>query len=115
MKTISLLLIMCLLVFCAPAFAGKGGEKGTSEQAQEHASDEAIFNRASDWFATVGKSEEEKQEILAERKAKRAAKRAEKEAKKAAKKPAVKWPPQRPLTRFSRSSRGPRKVLMCRP
>jgi len=66
-------------------FAQKDKGKGASAQAYEHADDNAIFNRVTDWFATIGKSEEEKQAILAERKAKRAAKRAEKEAQKKAK------------------------------
>jgi len=60
--------------------------KGASQQAYEHADDNAIFNRTADWFATIGKSAEEKEKILAERKADRAVKRAEKEAKKAQKK-----------------------------
>ena len=40
-----------------------------------------VFIR-SDWFATVGKSPEEKEKVLAERKAQRVKKRAEKEAEK---------------------------------
>lgn len=55
-------------------------------KALEHANDKAIFNRVGDWFATAGKSDEEKVKIKAERQAKRAAKRAEREAKKAKKK-----------------------------
>ncbi len=74
-----------LVSFALPALAQEEMKRGASAQAYEHASDQAIFNRVSDWFATTGKSEEEKAAILAERKAKRAAKRAEKEAKKARK------------------------------
>jgi len=83
MKKLVLLLIAVSLALTSsmPAFAAKGS-KGASEQAYEHASDKAIFNRVSDWFATVGKSPEEKEKIIAERDAKRAAKRAEKEARK---------------------------------
>ena len=58
----------------------KEEQKGANEQAYEHASDNAIFNRVGDWFATVGKSKEEKESILAERKAKRATQKAEKKA-----------------------------------
>jgi len=68
-----------------PAFCGDEGTKGASSKAYEHASENSIFNRVSDWFATVGKSDEEKAKILAERRAKRAAKQTEKEAKKAEK------------------------------
>lgn len=67
-------------------YAGEGGEKGASSKAYEHASENAVFNRVSDWFATLGKSKEEKAKMLEERKAERAAKRAEKEAKKLKKK-----------------------------
>ena len=65
--------------------AAKDDAKGTRKQAYEHASDNAIFNRISDWFATVGKSKEEKEKIIAERKAARQAKSAQKEAEKKAK------------------------------
>lgn len=64
------------LAFAAP------GRKGSSDKAMENASDEAVFNRVGDWFATIGKSGEEKEAIIAERKAERAAKKAQKEAKK---------------------------------
>lgn len=81
MRKLLALVLACMMVFSATAvFAAKGA----SDTAREKASPQAIFNRMTDWFATVGKSEEEKQQILAERKAKRAAKQAEKEAKKAA-------------------------------
>jgi len=50
----------------------------------EYAQDNA-FDRIGDWFATLGKTEEEAAVIKAERAATRAAKRAEKEAMKRAK------------------------------
>lgn len=75
-------LVALFLVVGMPVFTA---EKGASAKAYEHASEESIFNRIGDWFATVGKSPEEKEKILMERKAERAAKRAEKEAKKAQK------------------------------
>lgn len=95
-RFISLLLIMSFVLISMPSMAAQG-RKGASDKAYEHASDEAIFHRIGDWFATRGKSEEEKKAIIAERKAKRAAARAqkkiekekrklEKEAKKAQKK-----------------------------
>ena len=80
-------LLVLFFIFSANlCLAAKEGQKGASEQAYEHASDNAIFNRVGDWFATIGKSEEKREKMLAERKAKRAAKRAEKTAKKKAKK-----------------------------
>ena len=86
MKKIMVLGLAAMLVLSATvSFAAKDGVKGASAQAYEHADDNAIFNRVGDWFATVGKSDEEKAKIKAERKAERAVKRAEKEAKKQAK------------------------------
>jgi hypothetical protein len=81
MKKIMVLALAAMLVFSAGvSFAAKDG-KGASAQAYEHADDNAIFNRVGDWFATVGKSDEEKAKIKVQRKADRAVKRAEKEAK----------------------------------
>ncbi|MDP8261786.1 MAG: hypothetical protein P9M13_00605 [Candidatus Ancaeobacter aquaticus] len=83
MKRVVLGLVAVLfLVTALPAFAARGEDKGADQKAYEHASDESIFNRTGDWFATIGKSKEEKQKIKAERKTKRAAKRAEKKAMK---------------------------------
>lgn len=76
------LVLVLVFMMSGYALAAPQGEKGASEQAYEHASDNAVFNRVSDWFATVGKNKEEKDKILAQRKAKRAAQRAEKEAQK---------------------------------
>jgi len=74
------------LATSVPVFAQETvKKKGASPAAYEHASDQAIFNRVGDWFATIGKSPEEKEAILAERRAKRAAEKAEKEAEKAKK------------------------------
>ena len=56
------------------------GQKGASERAQERASEQSVFNRVGDWFATVGKPEEEKQQIIQQRIAEREAKKAKKRA-----------------------------------
>jgi len=78
--------VFCLAAVFAlgtvPALAAPEGEKGASDQALANASERSVFNRTGDWFATVGKSDEEKKTIRAERQAKRDAKRAEKQAKK---------------------------------
>jgi len=68
-----------------PAFAGSD-EKGANEQAVEHASDQAVFHRVSDWFSTVGKGDEEKKVIREKKKAERASRKAEKQAKEKQKK-----------------------------
>jgi hypothetical protein len=60
----------------------KKGQKGASDKAYEHASEQSVFNRVGDWFATIGKSKEEKQQIIQQRKAEREAKKAEKRAQK---------------------------------
>lgn len=80
-KTIGLMLVALLVLSPAVSFAAKDGVKGASAQAYENASDNSVFNRVGDWFATIGKSDEEKAKIKAQRKAERAAKRVEKEAK----------------------------------
>ena len=83
MKKLTVVLLLgVFMITSVPAFA----QKGASDQAKEHASDQAIFNRVGDWFSTIGKSGVQKDKILVERKAKRAAKRAEKAAMKAKKK-----------------------------
>lgn len=84
-KLILVTLVLSLVLVSGLAFAARGGVKGADEKAYEHASDNAIFNRIGDWFATRGKSKEAKEAIIEERKAKRAQKRAEKEARKAQK------------------------------
>jgi len=79
MRKISLFILIGVFTLSAqPVYA----EKGASETAQEKASDQAIFNRVGDWFATIGKSNEEKAKVKAERQAKRNSKKAEKEARK---------------------------------
>ncbi|MBN1869315.1 MAG: hypothetical protein JW847_01890 [Candidatus Omnitrophica bacterium] len=86
MKKFMVLGLAVMLVFSAAVvFAQQDKGKGASAQAYEHADDNAIFNRVGDWFATIGKSDEEKAVIKAQRKTERAAKRAEKETQKAAK------------------------------
>ena len=81
MRKLITLTLISMFVFTMPALA----QKGASETALEKASPNAIFNRVTDWFATVGKDDVEKEKILAERKAERAAKKAEKKAAKAKK------------------------------
>lgn len=84
-KVVVCVLALVFLMGSVAICSAQRGQKGASEKAYEHASEEAIFNRVGDWFATRGKSPEEKEAIIAERKAKREAKRAEKEARKAQK------------------------------
>tara|TARA_B100000315_G_C14221216_1_gene426557 strand:+ start:204 stop:515 length:312 start_codon:yes stop_codon:yes gene_type:complete len=76
------ILVLILIASSMPLFAAQGGRKGASDKAYEHASDQAIFHRVGDWFATRGKSDKEKKAILTERKAKRKAAHVQKEAKK---------------------------------
>jgi hypothetical protein len=80
-RILTAVVVVSLVLASIPAFAAQG-RRGASDRALERASDEAIFHRVTDWFATRGKPEGEKKAILAERKAKRAAKRAQKEAEK---------------------------------
>ena len=79
-------IVICLAIFLVfsstLSSAQPKGPKGASERAMEKASDEAIFHRVGDWFATLGKSDEEKARVRAERRAARQAKRAEKKLEK---------------------------------
>jgi len=79
-KVLALLLILVFALGTIPAFSAPLGQKGASAQALANASDESVFNRVGDWFATRGKSDTEKQQILAERKVKRTAEKVQKEA-----------------------------------
>jgi hypothetical protein len=80
-KFLVLLVALSIMITSMPVFAAQG-RKGASDQALDKASDEAVFNRIGDWFATVGKSDSEKKAVLAERKTKRTAERAQKQAEK---------------------------------
>lgn len=86
MKKVVLAAIFLLtLIFCASAFAAEGEEvkkKGASPTAYEYASPQAIFHRVSDWFATIGKSPEEKAKIKEERQAERETQRLQKQTQK---------------------------------
>ena len=78
-RIVASLIILTLLVGAMPEAMA---QRGANTRAIERASDEAIFHRVGDWFATRGKSKEEKKAIIAERKAKRRAARAKKAAEK---------------------------------
>lgn len=81
-KLILVLVALAFLTISVPGFAAEGGQKGASSKAKEQASEQSIFNRVGDWFATVGKSEEEKEKILKERKQERAQEKAARKAEK---------------------------------
>ena len=59
-RVLAFSLILALFVGAMPGFAARGGQKGASERAYEQASDQAVFHRVGDWFATRGKPEKEK-------------------------------------------------------
>lgn len=80
-KIVTFFIILAFVFSVTPAFAAKGGEKGASQTAYERASEESIFHRVGDWFATIGKSEEEKKAIISERKTKRAKDKMEKKSR----------------------------------
>jgi hypothetical protein len=84
-KLLAVVIVFVFILSVMPAFAQLSTKRGPaptpSQKAYEHASEKSAFNRAGDWFATIGKSEEEKAKIIAERDVRRASKRAEQEAK----------------------------------
>jgi hypothetical protein len=69
------MLLAGLISSSAPVLAADGGQSGASASAYQHASDQAVFNRIGDWFATLGKSGSEKDSILIQRRTSRAARR----------------------------------------
>src|SRR3989338_9007778 len=69
-------LLAGLIGSSASVLAADGGQSGASASAYQHASDEAVFNRIGDWFATLGKSGFEKDSILVQRRTARVAGRA---------------------------------------
>jgi putative protein kinase ArgK-like GTPase of G3E family len=85
-KLICLSVALSLIMFASSVFAAKGSERRVGVQAYQNAGGQSIFNRVSDWFATVGKSDQEKAKILAERRTKRAKQRARKDLKEAVRK-----------------------------
>jgi len=70
------LIIGVIFAMTAGVVFAAHAEPGADETAFEHASENSIFNRTTDWFATIGKSPEEKEKIKTEREALRAARRA---------------------------------------
>ena len=87
MKKLIILISLACLVFAAhPGFAARGGKRGADQKAYEHASGNAMFNRVGDWFATRGKSREQKKAMIEERKIRRAEIRAMKKREEEAKK-----------------------------
>ena len=81
-KVIAIVLAIMFVAGTMNAYAAPQGVKSASTMGMEKASDEAVFNRVGDWFATRGKSDVEKKQILAQRKAKRATEKTQKEAAK---------------------------------
>lgn len=84
MKKVLFSVIIFSFIFLAGVLLAQESQKvsrtGTAPQAHEHASDQAIFSRVADWFATVGKPEEERNQILLERRDAREQKRLEKQS-----------------------------------
>jgi hypothetical protein len=82
-KFIAIVIVFIFVLSAMPVFAQTPPKRppAPSQRAYEKASEKSAFNRAGDWFATVGKSDEEKAKIIAERDAQRAVKHAEKQAK----------------------------------
>lgn len=68
-------LLAGLISSSTPVLAADGGQSGASVSAYQHASDEAVFTRIGDWFATLGKSGFERDSILVQRRTARVARR----------------------------------------
>jgi hypothetical protein len=82
MKKLITMVVVLSFAVAIPVFAQQRDLKAPNARAYEKADERSALNRVGDWFATVGKSPEEKQMIIAERGAKRAAAKLQKQAKK---------------------------------
>lgn len=81
MKKLITILLVIAFVLSTPVFAPvTWAASASSELAQDN-----VVDKVGDWFATRGKTDKERQAIMAERKSARVAKRAEKQAAKAKK------------------------------
>jgi hypothetical protein len=86
MKRVLLLAAALVLAGTVPAWTADQGKARDMNQgrlqAETKASEQAVFSRISDWFATLGKSGAEKEKILTERRVKRLEARQEKKLRK---------------------------------
>jgi regulator of protease activity HflC (stomatin/prohibitin superfamily) len=84
MKKVIALVLALSFALTVPAFAQMKDIKGPSAQALAKASDDSVVDKVGDWFATRGKSDQEKQAILMQRRGARTAEKAQKQAEKKA-------------------------------
>ena len=78
--------VLCILCAAGFAFADDAGAQAATADVSVDASGQvSVFARMGDWFATVGRSEQEQERIMEHRRARRSEKHAEKEARKARK------------------------------
>ena len=83
-KLVVLAILVCFVFSAVPALPTYAqGKSGVSASA---VSDDSVIDKIGDWFATRGKSDAEKQKILAERKMKRMAERTQRKLEKEQKK-----------------------------
>ena len=85
MKKLIALILVLSFALAVPAFAAPKDMKAPGTKAVASVGDDSAVDKVGDWFATRGKSSDEKQKILMERKAKRAVEKAQKQADKKAK------------------------------
>jgi len=78
MRKIALLVVVFMVLTSVPVFAQCASKSACSDRA-------SIHQKMGDWFATMGKSPEEREQVLAQRESARAEKKAEKKARKEAK------------------------------
>lgn len=81
MRKQTILLAVISLLVAAPVFAQQRDVRGPSARAYEKASERSIIHRAGDFFATVGRSQEEKDQIISKRSMERARRQAERKSR----------------------------------
>lgn len=77
-KLVILAVLVCFVFSAMPAVSSHA--QGKSGVSSSSIADDSAIDKIGDWFATRGKSDAEKQKMLAERKMKRVAERAQKKA-----------------------------------
>jgi len=75
-KLLALAVLVCFALSAVPAL--EACAQGKSTVSSKELTDDSVVDKVGDWFATRGKSDAEKQKLLAQRKANRVVARAQK-------------------------------------
>ena len=80
MRNFFIVLLVLSFALTAPVFAAQDAGVGAIAKSADKASQDTWIDQAGDWFATLGKSEEDREFIITQRRADRFAQRVQTEA-----------------------------------